>query len=269
MLSAAMLPGLAALWLGCSVEKHYELLSFFFDGVPDPNAPEGLAPDSSGRPRRPSVTHPPFKEGACTTCHVGAGTFGLTFSGYSSVDADVCFECHEGVLDEHPLLHGPVAIGGCILCHEPHVSRYEHLLTAPTPRLCIDCHGTSMRSEAGGPHEDLERDCLDCHDAHGGRTRYFLRELTETEESEPEETEPEETEPDEIGTSRLLRNSDGPTSASFRPDRTVDSRRITGDMPSNRRHAQDESSLDLGRAGVPQQPASDAEPEPPEAQGVG
>jgi len=52
-----------------------------------------------------------------------------------------------------------------------------------------------------------------------------------------------------------LKNSDGPTSASFRPDRTVDSRRIRGDMPSNRRRNQDESSLDLGRAGVLQRAA--------------
>ena len=61
----------------------------------------------------------------------------------------------------------------------------------------------------------------------------------------------------QTGPSRPLKNSDGPRSASFRPDRTVDSRRINTDMPSNRRRDQDETSLDLDRAGVLERPASD------------
>jgi len=181
---------LPAVWIGCSVEKHYELLSFFFDGVPDPNAPDDLFRDRSGRLRRPSVMHPPFKEGACEKCHVGAGTFGLTFSGYSDVKAQVCFKCHDTLLDAYPLLHGPVAAGGCLWCHEAHLSQYAHLLKTTTPELCMDCHGFSLRATPDGPHEDLERDCLDCHLAHGGRTRFFLRELPVPEETGTDEAVP-------------------------------------------------------------------------------
>ena len=46
ILALALMP--ATLWLGCSVEKNYKILSFFFDGVPDPNAPVPLVTLAEG-----------------------------------------------------------------------------------------------------------------------------------------------------------------------------------------------------------------------------
>ena len=105
-------------WTGCSVERNYELLSFFFDGVPNPNALPILAASGDPATIRASATysaHTPYLEGECATCH-GQG---FTMRG---IDVGVCLDCHAEVPDEHRYMHGPVAVGACLVCHVPHES---------------------------------------------------------------------------------------------------------------------------------------------------
>ncbi len=181
-------PSLAAGWLrggvlcaavivsavhGCSVEKNYALLSFFFDGVPNPNAMPVLAASGDPAAMRASPTytvHPPYLENRCVECH------GRAFS-TSGVDSGVCLKCHEGVRDAYAYMHGPVAFGACLMCHVPHESAYPALLKSEPIEVCGQCHGPGMLdSERVPEHADGSASCLDCHFGHGGGARYMLRE---------------------------------------------------------------------------------------------
>lgn len=173
----------AIVWSGCDVDRNHGTLSFFFDGVPEP-APTMVdgAPGSSpfGRASRVSPggavsAHSAYLERRCTECHGERARFGFTTDGFANMGADTCIDCHEPALDMR-LLHGPVAIGECLMCHEAHVSANPLLLIEPSPALCLACHDQEMLAEGPTPHHaDLARDCLDCHHGHGGDEPYFLR----------------------------------------------------------------------------------------------
>lgn len=175
-----LLAGVAA-WTACSVEKNYELLNFFFDGVPAPAAISDGAPTGRTRPGGPAAAvrvsaHTAYLQRRCAACHGDSARFGLFASGFTQLDASVCMQCHEPVLTAYPRVHGPVAAEACLWCHQPHESPYAFLLAAPSPDVCMRCHRLQMIEEAPQPHhEDLHRDCLDCHLGHGGPDRYFLR----------------------------------------------------------------------------------------------
>ena len=172
----------AALCAACSIEKNYELLSLFFDGVPRP----GTAPSGAASERRPGdrasaaavSAHSAYAERRCGECHGDQARFGLFGTGVSKLDASVCLNCHGQVLDEHPLLHGPVAARACLWCHQPHDSPQPFLLAAASPSLCLQCHRFQLQgAPPTPPHQDMQRDCLECHRGHGGAQRYFLREV--------------------------------------------------------------------------------------------
>ena len=88
---------LSMLSLGCSVRKNYKTLSFFFDGVPDPNAPvHRVGRHRRARRRAPNgqpVTmkmyrHKPYAEGKCDACHAADKKHLVT------VKAELCVKCH-------------------------------------------------------------------------------------------------------------------------------------------------------------------------------
>ena len=95
---------------------------------------------------------------------------------------ELCLGCHETksvrAADERDLrLHGPVASGLCIGCHNPHQSnRRFMLLKKNTVELCTQCHnkaGLQERTAAHGSAPDA--DCLTCHNPHMGRTAMILK----------------------------------------------------------------------------------------------
>jgi predicted CXXCH cytochrome family protein len=169
---AAAATGAGVVWAGCSVEKHYELLSFFFDGVPNPNLLPVLA--ASGDPAAirlsPTYTaHEPFIEQRCDACH--GQRFDMT-----AVGAEVCFECHQGVQDAYPFMHGPVVVGVCLWCHVPHESAYPALLKSDGRSVCTQCHEPGLLSVDRVPeHADESASCVDCHVGHGSEDRFLLR----------------------------------------------------------------------------------------------
>src|SRR3954463_6769787 len=75
---AASLLCLLALFAGCSTEKRYKVLSFFFDGVPNPNAPaagtgdEFAAERADGAVRPVAYVHKPYAQNKCNECHGNA-----------------------------------------------------------------------------------------------------------------------------------------------------------------------------------------------------
>jgi len=175
--------GVVGLGLACAQATRYQVLTFFFDGVPDPNAvPVALGP--GGRPlpadttspherrrvvRQPLSVHPPYASDRCDGCHDA-------FSGrlVKPVDRGLCALCHADPPGKRMFLHGPVAVDACLTCHEPHSSVELHLLKLPEPGVCLQCHSRDDMT-AGLHHQELSEDaCTVCHDPHGGDGRFFL-----------------------------------------------------------------------------------------------
>ncbi|MFC2134990.1 cytochrome c3 family protein [Bacteroidota bacterium] len=163
---------------GCS----YETLTFFFDGVPEPNKQkiESVQTEiDSAKVIKPIVTpkqsspriyfHGPFKAKMCSNCHD-------LNSGYSLVapEPQLCYGCHENFTDDMEFMHGPAAAGFCGQCHHPHQSENKFVLRENVKTLCNKCHendesfNNKLHSDAG------EKICIECHSPHGGNKQYFL-----------------------------------------------------------------------------------------------
>lgn len=161
-------------WGGCSVEKHYKVLSFFFDGVPDP-ALIAAGRSEIERVRAAGGTiyaHEPYAKEQCDRCHRTA-----TGRMQMQLTSVVCAKCHAGVSEQHRYMHGPVAVAACLYCHSPHESTTKALLRTSANELCRQCHGSSFAATSKTPnpaHADPDRLCIDCHSGHGGHARYFL-----------------------------------------------------------------------------------------------
>ncbi len=160
-------------WSGCSPEKYYKQLSFFFDGVPNPEAiakarAAGTLKEDIRKSKTYSV-HKPFADDNCAACH--SERYKLT-----NQDSSVCMQCHADRTTEYPKMHGPVAAVACLWCHSPHESAEAHLLKNEGRQVCLQCHESGMLSaERVAAHADVSRNCLDCHAAHGGTAAFFLR----------------------------------------------------------------------------------------------
>lgn len=150
------------------------MLSFFFDGVPDPNA---IIADSDLAAAKAAgltyYTHKPYAENACRECHDNPSN---VFGGRT--DSSICMKCHAEVVQQHEVMHGPVAAVACLWCHKPHESIHENLLRYEVPQLCRQCHVPGLLGAPQQPdHIQNEVACLDCHSGHGGDNRYFLQDL--------------------------------------------------------------------------------------------
>ncbi len=87
----------------------------------------------------------------------------------------LCYDCHEDYRTLKKHLHGPVAVGACISCHDPHISIYIHLQIVEQPRLCTRCHeiGNTYSPET---HPDAsDRLCTECHDPHASAKEMLLK----------------------------------------------------------------------------------------------
>jgi predicted CXXCH cytochrome family protein len=166
---------LLATLFGCSVKRNYKTLTFFFDGVPDPNAPVKLA-DNIGVPGSTNsisvikaYQHKPFSEQKCSACHTEDKKHLI------SLKADLCITCHEKTTHEQVVMHTPVANGQCLWCHEPHESDQIHLLKSTSSQLCTQCHDREFLSTGTPEHLSTQANCLSCHVAHGGSKASMLR----------------------------------------------------------------------------------------------
>lgn len=179
-LARVVVGGLVALAFvaGCSTAKHHRVLSFFFDGVPDPDAAVvSTAPAvqaSVGRQLVRPGEHGPYAAKLCDSCHDSKATNALV------VPADqLCARCHElGATKAY--VHGPLASGGCLVCHDPHRSANRFLLVSASDVFCLQCHDRGALSPLGdgagaNAHAGEAADCTDCHEAHMSDRRYLLR----------------------------------------------------------------------------------------------
>jgi len=88
---------------------------------------------------------------------------------------DLCYSCHTNLYRESDYLHGPLNVGECLFCHDPHQSGYVHLQKAPEPDLCYRCHRKEDIATVPGHPEYLEMACTDCHDPHGSSVPDLLK----------------------------------------------------------------------------------------------
>ncbi|MHC4679023.1 MAG: cytochrome c3 family protein, partial [Planctomycetota bacterium] len=77
------------------------------------------------------------------------------------------------------------AVGQCLLCHNPHRSKVEHLLREAEPKLCYSCHDMSMIGLIPAHLTEQTSACTDCHYPHAGPARALLKEASSQTESEP------------------------------------------------------------------------------------
>ena len=253
---------LALLAIACSPVRRHAVLDFFIDGVPpylteaeqvqlaaEALEREAEAARQAGESRLQlskisRFTHGPFAAKECGRCHDLARTSGFRESagGVSALGSgtelaeggrlrvsvvELCIDCHTEYSIDAPenadmWLHGPVAGGWCVLCHQPHSSIYPKLVTLnPPARLCGRCHlpetlidtaehlpvtpadgypplpETDTASREEPDQRDLEtvrvvKNCTSCHDPHRGRDRLLLRTSREPEQgTEPEAPRPE------------------------------------------------------------------------------
>lgn len=181
LLGLALAAGASA----CAPTVRHGVLTFFFDGVPEPGAeptvgypvesqpmvgPAGREAATGPRARTVHYAHPPYRENRCGTCHnVQDGQL------QRSPEEGLCLTCHSELAREPTFLHGPVAVNACTFCHHHHTSIYPQLLLEDPATICFGCHEEDDLTT--GPHheERSTQPCLQCHDPHGGSDRFFLR----------------------------------------------------------------------------------------------
>jgi predicted CXXCH cytochrome family protein len=164
----------AVLSAACAATTRHKVLSILFDGVPPlPGPAAGADATAAAGPSVAAVPvaardHGPYAARMCGACHESAATNVLV-----APKDELCFRCHELRVDRR-YVHGPIASGGCLVCHDPHGSRYRYLLVSDSDSFCFHCHDRAAVATVPG-HEDVESGCTGCHDAHASDTKGLLR----------------------------------------------------------------------------------------------
>ncbi|MBN2433018.1 MAG: hypothetical protein JXQ27_16220 [Acidobacteria bacterium] len=180
-----LIPGCLWLLAGCAPNTRHKVLRTVFDGVPPPRPAAATSPAATPAPtdqagtadpaslRPTGSVHQPYADRECNSCH------GTRLSNQLILPPDqLCQECHDPAEFSAPWLHGPVAGGGCSSCHLPHRSEKAHLLRNGGDNFCLDCHDPRqglMDPDSPAHRQPNGYDCLDCHTAHGGATRFLLK----------------------------------------------------------------------------------------------
>lgn len=176
------------------------------EGAPEELAADhGTAPDSFA-----GSSHAPYGAGACQVCHDLTGSTSFPGGGgwpgrepeaartarshppQPSADADrarlrlpadrLCGGCHndldaEALAVAFRVVHGPLAVGDCVFCHDPHRSPHPHLLKrADSSELCVMCHDQETAERRCSHAEAAVRPCIECHEPHAANRRALLRE---------------------------------------------------------------------------------------------
>ena len=180
------------LGLACATTTRYRVLSFFFDGVPDPASLQPQDEDGTSDASKPEAVeeleefvevdsqpqvvvnairpHPPYQQFRCGTCH--ASDSGLV---EQTPQEGLCKQCHGNVPGDLRFVHGPVAVSDCLFCHHHHGGQFPNMLRASAVDICTQCHDRDDLSEEIHLNDVSQKSCLDCHSGHGGSDRFFLK----------------------------------------------------------------------------------------------
>jgi len=93
-----------------------------------------------------------------------------------------CLSCHDRKDFTNKVTHEPVAIGTCLSCHNPHVSRYANLLQEQVKDLCYSCHTEAAAEQLQGVVHNpvLQGECLGCHNPHASSQTALLKDRLST-----------------------------------------------------------------------------------------
>ena len=132
-------------------------------------------PNSEGHSGASWGLHEPIKE--CVTCHNKQPEHGSQDMPYLVASVPkLCYGCHEDYISLTGWVHGPVATGDCLFCHEAHRTDNKSLLRKPIPELCYQCHETRMLKLVVNHLDESHAQCNDCHDGHTSPGRMLLKE---------------------------------------------------------------------------------------------
>ncbi len=92
--------------------------------------------------------------------------------------AYLCFRCHrhqQQQIKSYSYVHGPIGMGSCNLCHNPHGSNFKYFLQNKITILCVNCHEMQDTLTAPVVHQVIKtKGCTACHDPHGSMHQYQL-----------------------------------------------------------------------------------------------
>lgn len=125
-----------------------------------------------------SQHQPASVEWLCLQCHLSEAKKStwskdqpLRFTVENANDISLlCYTCHSNIEEQVntlPYVHGPLGMGACNLCHDPHASKWPKLLKNNATILCASCH--DMLSILSQPfvHGVLDaQGCIACHNPH-------------------------------------------------------------------------------------------------------
>lgn len=131
----------------------------------------------------------------CTECHGFENPMKnvTSIQSGSTINED-CYRCHVDVekeIRQASVIHGPVAGGNCILCHDPHGSEQKALTREATTTLCVSCHtdryllnhpvpGHPMASVQDPLDASRPFNCISCHAPHASNNQALFYQATTT-----------------------------------------------------------------------------------------
>ena len=102
-------------------------------------------------------SHHPVREGkmSCVSCHDPHAATEAQLNTHQRVN-DLCFGCHQDKEGPFIFEHAPV-VEDCRICHDPHGTVADNLLTANEPMLCLQCHDFHFHAGlAAGPEDAID-----------------------------------------------------------------------------------------------------------------
>jgi len=169
---------------GCAGTTKYEVLSFFFDGVPSPDTSTNIdsvtttstistqndSSDEITEQVSAASIHRPYAEKKCQVCHDAT-----SMSEAKTEILQRCKNCHSKFQKQYNYVHGPVAVFDCTSCHTPHKSANAGLLKRPGDALCTYCHKDVSQANIDQHSQIGIVECFACHKPHfSNDNRFFV-----------------------------------------------------------------------------------------------
>ena len=143
--------------------------------TPDAQVQATHSPVSEAEIAEPNgFTHKPME--ICENCHESETPDETKARELARQVPQLCYRCHEDESQTFAHVHGPVAVGQCLFCHDPHKSEHAHLLRQDPPALCGLCHTPTDLASIEKHQESSHADCLECHNSHASDERFLLKE---------------------------------------------------------------------------------------------